>query len=133
HYPPPHVPLVPPMPLTPIAPTLLTSQPALPTHLIGTTPLGLPHLHSSCLTSDSLTLLMPPNHSTHTVHPAHPTYTTSTAQCYCANCPVLPAHAPPVPSHVRPSESAVIKPLSPQFKSLSILAVKQKGNATLAA
>src|ERR1700720_4743591 len=87
HYPPPHVPLVPPMPLTPIAPTLLTSQPALPTHLIGTTPLGLPHLHSSCLTSDSLTLLMPPNHSTHTVHLAHPAYTSSTAQCYCANCP----------------------------------------------
>src|SRR3984893_9783661 len=66
----------------------------LPTHLIGTTPLGLPHLHSSCLTSDSLTLLMPPNHSTHTVHPAHPTYTTGIAHFYCDNCQVLPVHAP---------------------------------------
>src|ERR1700730_8080391 len=82
----------------PIAPsTLLTLVPALHAHSpLGTTPLGLPHLHSSCLTSDSLTLLMPPNDSTHTVPPAHPTYTTSTAHFYCVNCPVLPVHYPPL-------------------------------------
>src|ERR1700720_4770651 len=28
---------------------------------------------------------------------------------------LLPAHAPPVPSHLRPSESAVIKPLYPSI------------------
>src|ERR1700730_3884509 len=69
----------------------------LPTHLIDTTPLGLPHLHlllHFCLT-------LPPNHPTHTVNPTHPTYTTYTAHSYyCANCPFLPVLAP-IYSHLR--------------------------------
>jgi len=94
----PHVPLVPPMLLTPIAPsTLLTAHPtctACP--LTSLTQHHLAYLTcTSCFTSASLTLFVPPNHPTHTVNPTHPTYTTYTAHSYyCANCPFLPVHAP---------------------------------------
>src|ERR1700731_3916308 len=80
--------------LTPIAPsTLLTAHPtctACP--LTSLTQHHLAYLTcTSCFTSASLTLFVPPNHPTHTVNPTHPTYTTYTAHSYyCANCPFLP-------------------------------------------
>src|ERR1700726_233689 len=99
--------------LTPIAPsTLLTAHPtctACP--LTSLTQHHLAYLTcTSCFTSASLTLFVPPNHPTHTVNPTHPTYTTYTAHSYyCANCPFLPVHAPIYSSHLRSSESAVSK------------------------
>ena len=93
HYPPPHVPLVPPMPLTPIAPpTLLTSQPALPTHLIGTTPLGFPHLQ--------LTHLAHATQSLHSHCPPCPSY------LHHQHCSLLLCQLPSPPSPCPCSQSS---------------------------
>src|ERR1700730_9992354 len=64
-----------------------------------TMPITVPYFTSLSLLKwpilcTSSTLLVPPHYLTHTVHPAHPNYTTCMAHTYCANCPVLPVHAP---------------------------------------
>ena len=120
HYPPPHVPLVPPMPLTPnctIHPAHLGTCTACPltslaqhhlAYLTCTLPVSLlTHSPCSChpitpLTLSTLPILLTP--------PALLTFIVPTAQ----SSQSMP---PPVPSHLRPSESAVIKSLYPQYKA----------------